>query len=261
ITCTHSPKPIRLYPLNWLRKTSEASFCTSNSMQHSPLLALPQSNLPDSSPLPKNTHFDPSPLQKNVPPSPSPHPKHGHPDPAPLPTPPATLRIHVPIKGRSNVVVNFTRLAEEKYGWAAVNPTAAANLLKITKDADSDDQSDTNPDDTAPEDGSAQPSENADLQSSAPKRQKRRDNKDYDYNDPFIDDAEMLIDQAASKDGFFVFSGPLVQAGQRARIEKIDGTTKRSRGKGSRGGARGANRGAARGRNKGRTSSQPQVES
>lgn len=58
----------------------------------------------------------------------------------------------------------------------------------------------------------------------------------YDVTDPFIDDDELLLQErtAASKDGFFVFSGPLVAEGERVRIEKIDGTQKRAGAKGSR---------------------------
>jgi len=44
----------------------------------------------------------------------------------------------------------------------------------------------------------------------------------YDVDDPFIDDSEALMDQvaAASKDGFFVYSGPLIAEGERAKIDK-----------------------------------------
>jgi hypothetical protein len=44
----------------------------------------------------------------------------------------------------------------------------------------------------------------------------------YDVEDPFIDDSEALMEQvaAASKDGFFVYSGPLIAEGERAKIDK-----------------------------------------
>jgi hypothetical protein len=40
--------------------------------------------------------------------------------------------------------------------------------------------------------------------------------------DPFIDDSEALMEQvaAASKDGFFVYSGPLIAEGERPKIDK-----------------------------------------
>ena len=45
----------------------------------------------------------------------------------------------------------------------------------------------------------------------------------YDVEDPFIDDSEALMEQvaAASKDGFFVYSGPLIAEGERAKIDKL----------------------------------------
>ncbi|CCD25500.1 Hpc2p NDAI_0F01810 [Naumovozyma dairenensis CBS 421] len=51
----------------------------------------------------------------------------------------------------------------------------------------------------------------------------------YDFDDPFIDDTELLWEeqQASTKDGFFVYFGPLVEKGQYARLEKTSTTTKR----------------------------------
>jgi hypothetical protein len=55
------------------------------------------------------------------------------------------------------------------------------------------------------------------------KRRRRQNVADkYDVEDPFIDDSEALMEQvaAASKDGFFVYSGPLIAEGERAKIDK-----------------------------------------
>lgn len=55
------------------------------------------------------------------------------------------------------------------------------------------------------------------------KRRRRAAGQDkYDVDDPFIDDSEALMEQvaAASKDGFFVYSGPLIAEGERAKIDK-----------------------------------------
>ncbi|CAD1782311.1 similar to Kazachstania africana KAFR_0G02290 hypothetical protein [Maudiozyma barnettii] len=51
----------------------------------------------------------------------------------------------------------------------------------------------------------------------------------YDFEDPFIDDSEMLWEEqrASTKDGFFVFFGPLIAKGQAASFERADGTMKR----------------------------------
>lgn len=51
----------------------------------------------------------------------------------------------------------------------------------------------------------------------------------YDIEDPFIDDTELLWEtqRAATKDGFFVFFGPLIEKGHYASFERIDGTMKK----------------------------------
>ncbi|KAI4243441.1 MAG: hypothetical protein L6R42_010747 [Xanthoria sp. 1 TBL-2021] len=80
------------------------------------------------------------------------------------------------------------------------------------------------------------------------KRRKKRTMKEdmYDKDDPFVDDAELAFEEqaAATKDGFFVYSGPLVPEGEKANVERsgADGATRgrgRGRGRGSRGGATG----------------------
>ncbi|EAU31081.1 predicted protein [Aspergillus terreus NIH2624] len=43
---------------------------------------------------------------------------------------------------------------------------------------------------------------------------------------------------AASKDGFFVYSGPLVPEGEKVQVERADGTIKRGRGRGRGGRSR-----------------------
>ena len=96
----------------------------------------------------------------------------------------------------------------------------------------------------------------------APKKRLMKEDY-YDKDDPFVDDTELAWEEqaAASKDGFFVYSGPLVPDGEKAVVERYvgppscgrwmltttsraDGTTKRGRGKGRGGGTRGP-RGAA----------------
>lgn len=54
---------------------------------------------------------------------------------------------------------------------------------------------------------------------------------------------------AASKDGFFVYEGPLIKPGERPNVERAGGTAKRGRGRGRGGGTRGgaSNRGGASG--------------
>ena len=52
------------------------------------------------------------------------------------------------------------------------------------------------------------------------KRKMKEDN--YDKEDPFVDDSELAWEEqaAASKDGFFVYSGPLVPEGEKPQVER-----------------------------------------
>jgi hypothetical protein len=93
------------------------------------------------------------------------------------------------------------------------------------------------------------------------KQRRKRKVEDYDRDDPFVDDTEMAWEEqaAASKDGFFVYSGPLVPEGEKPQVERYDtnprfhahsfayfilmlsipsadGTVKRGRGRGRGGG-------------------------
>ncbi len=92
------------------------------------------------------------------------------------------------------------------------------------------------------------------------KKRKRKEDAGYDVNDPFIDDDELFMqeDAAASKDGFFVFSGPLIPEGDKVKVERADGTTKRG-GKGSRGGRGSRAAGKAKGPTQTRTKSVPET--
>jgi hypothetical protein len=44
--------------------------------------------------------------------------------------------LHVDLKGKSNVVVNFARMAEEKYGFEALYPRLAKNRARLAKVAE-----------------------------------------------------------------------------------------------------------------------------
>ncbi|KAK5957697.1 HIR complex subunit [Knufia fluminis] len=179
-------------------------------------------------------------------------------------------------KGESKIF-NFARLAEEKYGFAAVYPRQAAQKERLAKvaaagaalersasnskrgetslgesgdedlsvdiDRDSDNDGDVNMT------GVNGTNENSGTDGPARKqRRKRRD--EYDADDPFVDDSEMLWEAqaAASKDGFFVFMGPLVAEAEKAPADKTEGTSKRGgrgRGRGGGPGSRGGRGGAA----------------
>ncbi|MCJ1314448.1 hypothetical protein MMC25_008130 [Agyrium rufum] len=83
-----------------------------------------------------------------------------------------------------------------------------------------------------------------------PKRKRRMKADQYDRDDPFVDDTELAWEEnaVASKDGFFVYSGPLVPEGEKITVERADGTIRKPRGTRNRGGGasgRGASSSAA----------------
>lgn len=185
-----------------------------------------------------------------------------------------TVVLNVPLTG-DNQYVNFTRLAEERYGFNALHPRLAAQRERLARvaaagaalenanksagnsgsgDGMSVDLSDGEADNSNVEMGGVNDGEK--IQKSgeetgeagvAKKPRKRTMKEDmYDKEDDFIDDTEMIWEEqaAASKDGFFVYSGPLVPPGQEPQVERADGPPKRGR-VGARGrgtAARGATR-------------------
>lgn len=54
------------------------------------------------------------------------------------------------------------------------------------------------------------------------KRRRMMKEDQYDKEDPFVDDTELAWEEqaAASKDGFFVYSGPLVPEGEKPQVER-----------------------------------------
>ncbi|KAJ9148629.1 Histone promoter control protein 2 [Pleurostoma richardsiae] len=187
-----------------------------------------------------------------------------------------SIVLHIPLNGETNKYVNFMRMAEEQYGWDALHPRQAAHrerkariaaasaaLEKQGSGRESGDemsvdlQSDgegSNVEMGGMGNGGAS---GADGAPAKPTRKKRIFKEDeYDKDDDFVDDSELLWEEqaAASRDGFFVYSGPLVP-----EVEKpaagTDGPPKRGRGgRGSRGGARGgaSGRGGAEGGGEGK---------
>ncbi|OJK00652.1 hypothetical protein ASPACDRAFT_51588 [Aspergillus aculeatus ATCC 16872] len=166
--------------------------------------------------------------------------------------------LHIPLKGNGNKIVNFARLAEEQYGFAALHPRLAAQKERLARvaaagaalerndktgrgysageSADEDLTLDVDRDSEMDGDGAI----GASARSTGPEltdgKKKRRKKKmeEYDRDDPFVDDSELAWQEqaAASKDGFFVYSGPLVPEGEKVQVERADGTIKRGRGRG-----------------------------
>lgn len=137
-------------------------------------------------------------------------------------------------------------MAEEQYGFAALHPrlaaqrerlarvaAASAQLERNEKGAKGISSGDTEDDlsvDVSDMDGDIAMSgmaqeDGEDLGMTADGKRKRirkKKTEGYDREDPFIDDSEMAWQEhaAASKDGFFVYSGPLIPEGEKVTIEK-----------------------------------------
>lgn len=141
-----------------------------------------------------------------------------------------TIDLHIKLDPAGGNTVNIAQEILRKYGADALNPRAAAHrdrLLQVAAAAnrleqgsgddmsvdfdnaanDSDDEmGGTKDDHTA---GSAADGEK-------PKRTRTKKAEEYDKEDDFIDDTELAWEESAAvaKDGFFVYSGPLIREDQ-----------------------------------------------
>jgi hypothetical protein len=150
--------------------------------------------------------------------------------------------LHVPLSRDSNKIISFARLAEEKYGFAALHPRIAAQKERLARVAAASaalekDEKGGSARESAEEDLSVDIDRDSDPDGdismggvvTAPEeptdgKKKRRKKKieEYDRDDPFVDDSELVWQEqaAASKDGFFVYSGPLVAEGEKVQVER-----------------------------------------
>ncbi|KAK4166526.1 hypothetical protein QBC43DRAFT_256944 [Cladorrhinum sp. PSN259] len=175
-----------------------------------------------------------------------------------------SISLHIPLRaGENNKYVNFMRMAEERYGWDALHPRLAASrerkarieaaTLALEKEKNGRESGDdemeedlqSDADNSNVEMGGMNPPNlsgpEAPVVPAKPARKKRNFKEDeYDKDDDFVDDSEMLWEEqaAASRDGFFVYSGPLIPEVEKPLVP--EGPAKRGR----RGGGRGS-RGAA----------------
>lgn len=155
--------------------------------------------------------------------------------------------VHVPLN-KGNQIVNFARLAEEQYGFAALHPRLAAHKARLARvaaagaalekndknakgisageSADEDLSMDAGADSDVDGDvamgGTGTGTNGAPSEASDGKKKRRKKVEEYDRDDPFVDDSEMVWQEqaAASKDGFFVYSGPLVPEGEKIQVER-----------------------------------------
>ncbi|OAF99766.1 HPC2-domain-containing protein [Paraphaeosphaeria sporulosa] len=166
-----------------------------------------------------------------------------------------------PLKGQTNVTINFAQEVEKKYGFAALHPRIAARrerqrqitsmgaaLEKAAGLAGSADDMSVDLSDNESNGGNTGMDEEGSAAGKAKKPRKRKQ-EDYDKEDDFIDDTELAWEQQAlmAKDGFFVYSGPLITE-EKPAVERADGTVKRGRGRGRAAASRGETSGRGRGR-------------
>ncbi|GAV52926.1 hypothetical protein ZYGR_0AI02080 [Zygosaccharomyces rouxii] len=142
------------------------------------------------------------------------------------------------------VVFNFYKVVQDKFSSdnGGGNPTdlkaAKRNLFGQISGTQMDGAAEEDDDDIeeVEEEGEEEEEEEGEepKQNVSPKK-KSHPNKGksligkYDTEDPFIDDTELLWEEqrAATKDGFFVYFGPLIEKGHYASLERADGTMKR----------------------------------
>ncbi|EDK45257.1 hypothetical protein LELG_03436 [Lodderomyces elongisporus NRRL YB-4239] len=136
-----------------------------------------------------------------------------------------------PQPGRAEVVINVLKLAEEKYGWSVMHPKAKSAIDIIDDMIDDEDDDDNDDDDDLIDDEKQQQQQQqqqqGNNQSSIQLRGKELTEEQlvrqheikmarkvgkYDFEDPFIDDIELQMEEEISttKEGFFVYWGPLV---------------------------------------------------
>lgn len=187
------------------------------------------------------------------------------------------IYLHFDLKGRDNVTINVAQEVEKKYGFAALHPRIAARkerqrqitaagaaLERAAGGGSNDDLSvDLSENESNVEMGGMDDETSA--KENGGKKRRKRKQEDYDKEDDFIDDTELAWEQQAlmAKDGFFVYSGPLVTEEKqpveryvfgialgcsRLTIHRADGTIRRGRGRGRGGTVRGETSGRGRGR-------------
>lgn len=125
-----------------------------------------------------------------------------------------------PKPGQSEVVVNVLKLAEDKYGWNAIHPNSKSAIELMNDMLDDDDEGDDDEeedlqivDDKGNPVKGAKPKEDEEVAKKKKITAMNRKIGKYDYKDPFIDDEELQWEEeiATTKEGFFVYWGPLVE--------------------------------------------------
>jgi hypothetical protein len=163
------------------------------------------------------------------------------------------IDLHIKLDPAGGNAINIAQEILHKYGHDAINPRAAAHrqhLLQVAAAASKIDGG--SPDDMSvdisdmADDSNVEMGGMDDTTNSAqladgekPRKRRKKKEEEYDKEDDFIDDTELAWQEqsAVAKDGFFVYSGPLVPPGEAARVETNAPTRGRGRGRGRRAGA------------------------
>ena len=168
------------------------------------------------------------------------------------------IDIRIVLNPAGGNIINIAQEIENKYGRDAINPRAAAHREQLMRmaaeqnkfaDGTGDDMSvdltsDVEDNSNVEMGGMDEDKSNTGLETdNKPTRKRKKRTEEYDKEDDFIDDAELAWQEqaAVAKDGFFVFSGPLIPEGQEPQIESAAPT----RGRGSRARGRGGRAAAA----------------
>jgi hypothetical protein len=148
-----------------------------------------------------------------------------------------TVILTIPMNGEVNKYINFTRLAEERYGWDALHPRLAAQRDRLARVAaagaalerngSNKDSGDEMSLDSEAEGSNIEMGGMSDGRTGTdggakkvPRKRKMKEDE-YDKDDGFVDDSELLWEEqaAAANDGFFVYSGPLVPEGEKPALD------------------------------------------
>lgn len=147
------------------------------------------------------------------------------------------INIRIPLNPAGNNTINIAQEIMKKYGRDAINPRAAAHrerLLQVANmatkldggsaddmsvDLNSDMENDSNVEMGGMDD---EKKDDTGAEGEKPKRTRKKKVEEYDKDDDFIDDTELAWQEGAAvaKDGFFVYSGPLIPVGEEAKIER-----------------------------------------
>lgn len=135
-----------------------------------------------------------------------------------------SIDFRIVLDPRGGNTINIAQEIIKRYGREALNPRAVAHrerLLQVAAAANKLDQGSgddmdldlSDPDNDSNVDGNVSKDDKSNAEAAKSKKRARKI-EDYDKEDDFIDDTEMAWEQQASvaRDGFFVYSGPLIQA-------------------------------------------------